>query len=118
LSDSLKNTMLLGHFMVTRYRGHYYAEAQNLVRRLRRAYDERLARYDLLLIPTLPIVATPLPEANAPVKIPSPTLTYLPSSCGLGPITREWAERSETGQSSSGSKRQVCCTSASFRRVP
>src|SRR5438128_7436257 len=49
LSDSLKNTMLLGHYMVTRYRGHYYAKAQNLVRRLRRAYDEVLARYDLLL---------------------------------------------------------------------
>jgi amidase len=68
LSDSLKNTMLLGHYMVTRYRGHYYAKAQNLVRRLRRAYDEVLARYDLLLMPTLPIVAKPLPEANAPVE--------------------------------------------------
>jgi amidase len=67
LSDSLKNTMLLGHYMVTRYRGHYYAKAQNLVRRLRRAYDDVLARYDLLLMPTLPMVATPLPEANAPV---------------------------------------------------
>ena len=59
--------MLLGHYMVTRYRGHYYAKAQNLVRRLRRAYDEMLANYDLLLMPTLPIVATPLPEAGAPV---------------------------------------------------
>jgi len=68
LSDSLKNTMLLGHYMVTRYRGHYYAKAQNLVRRLRRAYDEVLARYDLLLMPTLPMVATPLPEANASVE--------------------------------------------------
>jgi amidase len=67
LSDTLKNTMLLGHYMVTRYRGHYYAKAQNLVRRLRRAYDEVLSRYDLLLMPTLPIVATPLPGANAPV---------------------------------------------------
>jgi amidase len=67
LSDTLKNTMLLGHYMVTRYRGHYYAKAQNLVRRLRRAYDEVLSRYDLLLMPTLPIVATPLPEANAPI---------------------------------------------------
>ena len=67
LSDTLKNTMLLGHYMVTRYRGHYYAKAQNLVRRLRRAYDEVLSRYDLLLMPTLPMVATPLPEANAPV---------------------------------------------------
>jgi amidase len=67
LSDSLKNVMLIGHYMVTRYRGHYYAKAQNLVRRLRRAYDEVLARYDLLVMPTLPMVATPLPEANAPV---------------------------------------------------
>jgi amidase len=54
---------------VTRYRGHYYAKAQNLVRRLRRAYDEVLARYDLLLMPTLPMVATPLPEANAPIDV-------------------------------------------------
>jgi amidase len=68
LSDSLKNVMLLGHYMVTRYRGHYYAKAQNLVRRLRQAYDEVLARYDLLLMPTLSIVATPLPEANAPIE--------------------------------------------------
>jgi amidase len=67
LSDTLKNTMLLGHYMVTHFRGHYYAKAQNLVRRLRRAYDEVLARYDLLLMPTLPMVATPLPDANAPV---------------------------------------------------
>ena len=67
LSDSLKNTMLLGHYMVTHYRGHYYAKAQNLVHCLRHAYDEVLACYDLLLMPTLPMVATPLPEANAPV---------------------------------------------------
>jgi amidase len=65
LSDSLKNTMLLGHWMVTRHRGHYYAKAQNLVRRLRAAYDAVLAGYDLLLMPTLPMVATPLPESNA-----------------------------------------------------
>ena len=37
LSDTLKSTMLLGHYMVKRYRGHYYAKAQNLVRRLRAA---------------------------------------------------------------------------------
>jgi amidase len=67
LSDTLKNTMLLGQYMVTRYRGHYYAKAQNLVRRLRRAYDEVLSRYDLLLMPTLPMVATALPEANSPL---------------------------------------------------
>jgi amidase len=67
LSDTLKNTMLLGHYMVKHYRGHYYAKAQNLVRRLRRAYDGVLASYDLLLMPTLPMVATPLPDENAPI---------------------------------------------------
>ena len=67
LSDTLKNTMLLGHYMTTRYRGHYYAKAQNLVRRLRAAYDAELARYDLLLMPTLPIVASKLPAPDAPV---------------------------------------------------
>jgi amidase len=67
LSDTLKNTMLLGHFMTTRYRGHYYAKAQNLVRRLQRAYDDALSRYDLLLMPTLPLTATPIPGPNAPM---------------------------------------------------
>ncbi len=68
LSDSLKNTMLLGHYMVTRHRGHYYAKAQNLVRRLRAAYDSVLSQYDLLAMPTLPMTATPLPPADAPVS--------------------------------------------------
>ena len=60
--------MLLGHYMTKRYRGHYYAKAQNLVRRLRAAYDDVLACYDLLLMPTLPMVATKLPEENAPIS--------------------------------------------------
>jgi amidase len=67
LSDSLKNTMLLGQYMTTHHRGRYYAKSQNLVHRLRRAYDDALARYDLLLMPTLPMTATPLPAANAPI---------------------------------------------------
>ncbi len=67
LSDTLKSTMLIGHFMATRYRGHYYAKAQNLVRRLRQAYDAALGRFDLLLMPTLPMVATKLPAPEAPV---------------------------------------------------
>jgi amidase len=68
LSDTLKNTLLLGHYMVKHYRGHYYAKAQNLVRRVRAAYDEVLAKYDLLLMPTLPLVASKLPDDNAPIS--------------------------------------------------
>ena len=69
LSESLKNTMLLGHYMTTTHRGHYYGKAQNLVRRLRAAYDAVLSRYDLLLMPTLPMTATPLPPADAPTEL-------------------------------------------------
>jgi len=68
LSDTLKNTMLLGHYMVKHHRGHYYAKAQNLVRRLRAAYDSVLATYNLLLMPTLPMTATKLPQDNAPIS--------------------------------------------------
>jgi amidase len=67
LSDTLKSTILLGHYMVKHYRGHYYAKAQNLVRRLRAAYDSVLANYDLLLMPTVPMTATKLPAENAPI---------------------------------------------------
>ncbi len=66
-SDSLKNTMLLGQYMTKHYRGHYYAKAQNLVRRLRAAYDSVLSSYDLLLMPTVPMTATPIPDENAPI---------------------------------------------------
>ena len=67
LSDSLKLTMLLGYHMIRNYRGYYYAKAQNLVRQLSAAYDGVLAEYDLLLMPTLPIKATRIPDDDAPI---------------------------------------------------
>ena len=66
LADTLKISMLLGHYFTKHYHGRFYAKAQNLSRRLRAAYDAELARYDVLLMPTLPIKATPLPPADAP----------------------------------------------------
>ena len=69
LSDTLKLSMLLGHYFVKHYRGHYYAKAQNLSRKLRAAYDAALATHDLLLMPTLPLKATPLPPADAPREL-------------------------------------------------
>jgi len=65
LSKSLKISMFIGEYMLKHHRGHYYAKAQNLSRLLRGAYDEVLQRYDLLLMPTLPMKATPLPSADA-----------------------------------------------------
>jgi amidase len=69
LSDSLKITMLVGQYFTKHYRGHFYAKAQNLNRKLRAAYDAALAKYDLLLMPTLPMKATPLPPPDAPREL-------------------------------------------------
>lgn len=69
LSETLKVSMLIGHYFIKHHRGHFYAKAQNLSRKLRAAYDDALARYDLLLMPTVPLKATPLPPADAPREL-------------------------------------------------
>jgi amidase len=69
LSRTLKISMMAGQYFIKHYRGHFYAKAQNLARLLRKSYDDVLARHDLLLMPTLPMKATPLPPANAPLAL-------------------------------------------------
>ncbi|BDA85184.1 amidase [Aureimonas sp. SA4125] len=68
LSKTLKLSMLVGQWGLTHYRGRYYAKAQNLARAMKAAYDAVFAGYDLLLMPTLPIVASKLPEKDAPLE--------------------------------------------------
>ena len=69
LSDSLKISMMVGQYFLTHYNGRFYAKAQNLARRVRAAYDHALGDFDLLLMPTLPVKATPLPPADAPLAL-------------------------------------------------
>ena len=69
LSRTLKISMLAGEYFIKHHRGHFYAKAQNLGRLLRKTYDEALTRYDLLMMPTLPMKATPLPPNNAPLAL-------------------------------------------------
>ncbi|HHZ07685.1 MAG TPA: amidase [Rhizobiales bacterium] len=69
LSKSLKISMFVGEYMQRQYRGHFYAKAQNLSRRLRAAYDQALSRCDLLLMPTTPMKAQPIPEPDAPLAL-------------------------------------------------
>lgn len=66
LSDTLKISMFVGEYAIRQHRGHYYAKCQNLGRKLKAAYDAALATYDLLLMPTLPLKATKLPDPNGP----------------------------------------------------
>jgi amidase len=65
LSETLKLGILTGHYMSSRNRGRYYGKAQNLNRRLTADYDKALDEVDLLLMPTTPMAATPLPGINA-----------------------------------------------------
>jgi amidase len=69
LSDTLKVSMMVGHYHLKHTRGHYYAKAQNLARRLKDEYDRVLASYDLLLMPTTPMKATPIPPPDAPLAL-------------------------------------------------
>ncbi|MBN9463249.1 MAG: amidase [Burkholderiales bacterium] len=65
LPHTLKAGMLLGYHLDRHYQGRFYAKAQNLRRRLRREYDQALAKYDLLLMPTLPFPTLPIPPDGA-----------------------------------------------------
>ena len=69
LSDTLKISMFIGQYYLKHHRGHYYAKAQNLARQLREEYDRVLGAYDLLLMPTLPMKATPLPPRDASLAL-------------------------------------------------
>lgn len=65
-SDSLKSCFLTGQYMLEKHRGHYYAKAQNLSRRLREEYDAALSSVDVFVMPTTPMRATPIPAIDAP----------------------------------------------------
>lgn len=67
LSESLKICMMIGQWGIDHYNGRYYAKAQNLARRMKASYDAVFAEYDLLLMPTLPIVASKIPEPGASI---------------------------------------------------
>lgn len=77
LSQTLKLSMMVGEYFIRQYRGHFYAKAQNLGRVLTRAYDDAFGHFDLLLMPTLPMKAMPIPPNNAPLSL------YVQSGLGM-----------------------------------
>lgn len=64
-ADTIKIASIFSKYTLGRYGGHYYAKAQNIRRRLRAAYDAALSAHDLLLMPTVPMKATPIPQPGA-----------------------------------------------------
>jgi amidase len=67
-SVTVKYVVLLGEYLHERYGSHYYAKARNLSRRLAAAYDDALARHDVLVMPTTVMRATPLPGPDASLE--------------------------------------------------
>jgi amidase len=82
LSRTLKISMLAGEYFIRTYRGHYYAKAQNLSRLLKKTYNDALSRHDLLLMPTTPMKATPIPAQDAPLSLYCQrAFEMLPNTC-------------------------------------
>jgi amidase len=61
-SLNAKITAIFGQYMLEKYHGEYYAKAQNARPSVRKAYNDALKSYDLLLMPTTPQKAQPFPK--------------------------------------------------------
>ena len=82
LSETTKLVVMLGQYMQDNYHGRYYAKAQNIARSLRGAYDEALQQADLLVMPTLPMKATPIPSPTASrEEYVARALEMIPNTC-------------------------------------
>ncbi len=68
LSSSVRAVALTGHYSLNNLHGAYYAKARMLVPELTRQYDEAFKDFDVLVMPTMPFVATPLTAADAPIE--------------------------------------------------
>lgn len=65
LSETVKLFTLFGTYIHEFYGSRYYGKAMNLARQLIAAYDAVFATHDLLLMPTTPMKAQPLPKLGA-----------------------------------------------------
>ena len=69
MSETTKLFTMFGTYIRRYYGSRYYGKAMNQTRLLTAAYDQALAEYDLLMMPTTPIKATKLPPADAPREL-------------------------------------------------
>ena len=84
LADTIKIISLFSQYSLKHYRGHYYAKAMNLRRKLRLAYDAALEDVDLLLMPTLPMKASRLPPTDSgPEPTTAAAWEMLANTCGV-----------------------------------
>ena len=69
LSHSLKACMFVGEHFQRQYRGRFYGKGQNIMRLCNERYMAALKKYDLLLMPTLPIKPQPHPPVDCSLSL-------------------------------------------------
>ncbi len=75
---TVKTVLLFAHAMRERYGVYYSAKAQNLLRGVRAAYDAALSDHDVLVMPTTPMKALPIPGPNpTPEEVMSTALPMI-----------------------------------------
>jgi amidase len=65
MSETTKLFTMLGTYINEQHGSRYYGKAMNITRRLTAAYDAALTDCDLLLMPTTPMKAQPMPGPGA-----------------------------------------------------
>jgi amidase len=82
MSVTLKMTTILGRYNLDRHGNRYYAMARNLALDLAAAYDAALADVDVLVLPTLPVVAFDLPSGGtSSQEVMAITAGLMPNTC-------------------------------------
>jgi amidase len=69
LPPNVKIILMAGSYLHKKFRGHYYAKAQNLIRELDAAYQRAFATHDLLVMPTTPTKAALIPPPDATIEL-------------------------------------------------
>ncbi len=68
-SPTVKLVAMAGQWSMQQEQTRHYAMARNLALEVRAHYDAALADVDLLLMPTVPMVAPPIPAADDPLEV-------------------------------------------------
>jgi len=68
-SPTVTMVALAGQWSIEHLHTRYYAMARNLAFEVRRHYDAALDDVDLLLMPTVPMVARPIPAPDDPLEV-------------------------------------------------
>ncbi|GAA4722190.1 amidase [Nocardioides endophyticus] len=76
-STTVKMVALTASHSLSQTHGKHYAMARNLVPQLTEAYDTAFEGFDLLLMPTVPMVAPPIPEPDCALDV------YLDRALGM-----------------------------------